>query len=134
MPELADFADQAFLNNHCFDYGGVDQIEGDSLLRIEFMPAPIVHDPDVAGTLFLDPRTYQIRLALMSVVNPNKQMRKMTGGQSIRAEFKEVIPGVPVLHTVSSLVFPKEDPKAPLTEPSTETQRTLSVKFLRGKP
>ena len=134
MPELADFADQRFLDNHCFDYGGLDEIDGDSLLRIEFLPASGVHDPDIAGTLFLDPRSYQIRLALMSVVNPNKQMRATTGGQAIRAVFKEVIPGVSVLDVISSLVFARDDPKVPLTEPATETQRTLSVHFLRGKP
>jgi hypothetical protein len=71
---------------------------------------------------------------MMSVVNPNKRMREVTGGQAIRAVFREVIPGVPVLDLVSSLVFAPEDPKAPPVEPSTETQRTLSVRFLKGKP
>jgi carboxypeptidase family protein len=134
MPDLADFADQNFLNNHCFDFGGVEQVEGDSLLRIEFIPAPTVREPDVDGSLFLDPHTYQIRFALMNVVNPNKQMRQTTGGQSIRAKFSEIMPGVPVLDVVTSFVFAPDDPKAPSREPSTETQRTLGVKFLKGQP
>jgi hypothetical protein len=134
MPELADFADEAFLGNHCFDYGGMDEIDGDSLLRVEFIPAPRVHDPDVAGTLFLDPHTYQLRLTLMSVVNLNAQMRKSSDGQSVRASFVEIVPGVSVPQEIASLVFVKSDPKGPPREPSAEVQRTLSVKFLKGRP
>jgi hypothetical protein len=55
-------------------------------------------------------------------------------GQVIRAEFKEVIPGVSVVDHVSSIVFRKDDPKAPAAEPATETHRTLSVRFLNGRP
>jgi hypothetical protein len=38
MPELADFADEAFLNSHCFDFEGTDVVDGDTLLRIDFIP------------------------------------------------------------------------------------------------
>jgi len=48
--------------------------------------------------------------------------------------FKEVVPGVPILDVVSSVVYPRDDPKAAPQEPATETQRTLSVRFLRGRP
>ena len=134
MPELADFADERFLINHCFDFGGLELVEGDSLIRIDFTPAPVVHDLDVAGTLFLDRVSYQLRLTDISVVNLTKQLRGQMGGQSIRAYFREVIPGVPIVHAVSSIVYPKDDPKHPDQEPSTEHHRVLSVKFLRGRP
>jgi hypothetical protein len=134
LPELADFADERFLVNHCFDFGGVDVVNGDSLIRIDFSPAPAVHDPDVAGTMFLDPATYQLRITDIALVNLNRQLRGQISGQSVRANFREVIPGVPVLDAVSSVVYPKDDPKAPALEPSTERHRILSVKFLRGKP
>jgi hypothetical protein len=134
MPELADFADERFLINHCFDFGGVDVVNGDSLIRIDFSPAPAVHDPDVAGTMFLDARTYQLRITDIALVNLNRQLRGQISGQWVRANFREVIPGVPVLDAVSSVVYPKEDAKAPDAEPATEHHRILSVRFLRGKP
>jgi hypothetical protein len=134
IPELSDFADETFLNFHCFDYSGLEVVDGDSLLRVDFIPAPTVHDPDVAGAIFLDPKTYQIRVTFISLVNLTKKLRERIGGQSIRVTFKEVVPGVPILDVVSSVVFPRDDPKAPVQEPSTETQRTLRVRFLRGKP
>lgn len=134
MPELADFADERFLGNHCFDYAGVDDVDGDSLIRIDFTPAPSVHDPDVAGSIYLDRTTYQLRVTDLSLVNLTRQMRREMGGQSVRAHFKEVIPGVPVLNTVSSMVYPKLDGDKPPEEPATEHHRILSVRFLRGKP
>jgi len=134
MPELADFADQRFLENHCFDFGGVDVIDGDTLLRVDFVPAPIVRTPDVGGTIFLDPKSYQLRMTLVSLVNLTKQLRSQISGQSIKVAFKEAIDGVPVIDVVSSVVFPRDDAKVPTLEPSTENQRALAVRFLRGKP
>jgi len=134
IPELSDFADETFLNVHCFDYSGIEVVDGDSLLRVDFIPAPTIHDPDVAGAIFLDPKTYQIRATFISLVNLTKKLRERIGGQSIRVTFKEVLPGVPILDVVSSMVYPRDDPKAPAQEPSTETQRALRVRFLRGRP
>jgi hypothetical protein len=134
IPELSDFADEVFLNFHCFDYGGLEVVNGDSLLRVDFVPAPTVHDPDVGGAIFIDPKTYQIRSTFIMPVNLSKKLRERIGGQSIRVTFKEVVPGVPILDVVSSVVYPRDDPKAAPQEPATETQRTLTVRFLRGRP
>jgi hypothetical protein len=134
MPELADFADERFLLNHCFDFGGVEVVDGDSLLRVDFTPAPVVHTPDVAGAIFLDAKTYQLRVTDLALVNLSRQLRGQLSGQSIRAHFMEVIPGVPVLNSVSSVVFPKEEKNTVSREPSTENHRTLRVRFLQGRP
>jgi hypothetical protein len=134
MPELADFADQRFLENHCFDFGGVDVVDGDTLLRVDFNPAPVIRTPDVGGTIYLDPKTYQLRLTHVSLVNLTRQLRSQISGQSIRISFKEAIDGVPIIDVVSSVVFPRDDPKGPPLEPSTENQRALAVRFLKGKP
>jgi len=134
LPELSDFADDVFLNNHCFDFGGVETIDGDTLLRIDFTPAPSIHQPDVAGAIYLDPRSYQIRIADLSLVNLTKQLRASIGGQSVRYTFKEVLPGVAIPNIVSSVVFARDDGKTPAVEPSTETQRTLAIRFVKDKP
>jgi len=134
IPELSDFADETFLNFHCFDYSGLEEMNGDTLLRIDFIPAPSVHDPDVSGAIFLDPKTYQIRATWISLVNLNKKLRSLIGGQSIRVTFKEIVPGVPILDAISSMVYPRDDAKAPPQEPATENQRALTVRFLKGRP
>lgn len=133
VPELADFADPAFLDNHCFDYAGIDVVEGDSLLRIDFQPAPSVRTPDIAGSLFLDRTTYQLRWTVTAVTNPTKEMQKQTTFQEIRVAFKEIVPGVPVADAVMSTAFPNDGGKGP-SEPSTETHRTLKIRFLGARP
>jgi hypothetical protein len=133
VPELADFADAAFLNNHCFDYAGLDVVAGDTLLRINFTPAPTVRTTDIGGALFLDPTTYQLRWTVTTVTNPTKEMRKQTTFQEIRVAFKEIVPGVPVADVITSTLFPNDDGKGP-SEPSTETHRTLTVRFLGPRP
>ena len=134
MPELADFADQRFLENHCFDFGGEDVFDGDTLLRMDFVPAPAVHTPDVGGAIFLDPKTYQLRMMQLSLVNLSKQLRDQISGQSIIARFKEPVIGVPVIDKVQSMVLPREDAKGLASEPATEDQRALRVRFLKGRP
>jgi hypothetical protein len=133
MPELTDLADETFLKYHCFDFGGTDVVNGDTLIRIDFIPAASIHDPDVSGTVFLDRTSYQLRQLQINLVNLSKQLRSQVDGQSIRADFTEIIPGVPMLNFVSSLVIPKSDSKEQV-EPATEEQRVLSVRFLRGRP
>jgi hypothetical protein len=134
VPELSDFADDVFLNNHCFDYGGTQFVDGDTLLRIDFTPAPAIHDPDVGGAIYLDPKTYQIRVADFALVNLTKRLRELIAGQSVHATFKEVLPGVPLPNVVSSFVFPRDDGQPPGKEPATETQRTLAIRFVKVKP
>ena len=88
MPELADLADEQFIMNHCFDFGGTDVVEGDTLIRIDFIPAPSVHDPDVAGAVFLDRTSYQLRRMELNLVNLSRPLCARIDGQSIRAEFR----------------------------------------------
>jgi hypothetical protein len=135
MPELADYADERFLDAHCFDYGGLDEFDGDTLVRIDFVPAPAVKTPDIGGAIYLDPKTYQLRMTMVSLTNLTKSLSRQIGGQSIRVDFKEIIPGVPVIDRMSSMVYPRDDIQGhPPGEPSTEVQRTLKVRFLKGKP
>jgi hypothetical protein len=134
IPELSDFADDVFLNNHCFDYGGAEVVDGDTLLRIDFVPAPAIHQPDVGGAMYLDPKTFQIRIADFTLVNLTKRLRETIAGQSVHATFKEALPGVPIPNVVSSLVFPRDDDKRTGREPATETQRTLAIRFVKAKP
>jgi len=134
MPELADFADQRFLENHCFDYGGQDVFDGDTLLRMDFVPSPVVHAPDVGGSIYLDPRTFQLRMMQLTLVNLTRELRDQISGQSIVARFKEPYAGVPVIDRVQSMVIPRADAKGPASEPATEDQRSLRVRFLKGKP
>jgi hypothetical protein len=60
-------------------------------------------------------------------------MLKQMQFQEIRVAFKEIVPGVPVADVISSMVVPSET-KDGSSEPSTETHRTLAVRFLGARP
>jgi hypothetical protein len=67
-------------------------------------------------------------------VNLTKQLRDQISGQSIVARFKEPYAGVPVIDRVQSMVIPRSDVKGLASEPATEDQRSLHVRFLKGRP
>jgi len=134
IPDLGDIADDDFLRNHCFDYAGMDVVDGDSILRVDFVPAPGVRTPDIAGSLYLDRSSYQIRRSSMSLVNLTPELKRLVSAQQVETTFKEILPGVPILHEVSSTVSPSDYMKVIIPEPSLEYQRLIGVRFLSGKP
>ena len=135
MPELADFADQRFLENHCFDFGGIDVVDGDTLLRDRLQPgAGRAHARRRRNDLSRSEDVSAPRDARVARQSDEAASRRRSAVSRSAPTFKEVIPGVPVIDVVSSVVFPRDDPKRPPLEPSTEDQRALSVRFLKGKP
>lgn len=65
IPTLSHFADSVFLTNHRFHNGGAEEVDGVELLRIDFVAASRIRDPDVDGSMYLDPATFQIRRAFL---------------------------------------------------------------------
>ncbi len=55
LPVLADFADTAFQRSHCFTLRGLTQVDGVSLIRLDFRPIRGLRQSDIEGSAFLDP-------------------------------------------------------------------------------
>lgn len=54
LPELADIADTAFTNNHCFSYAGQTRFGADSVVRVDFEPVSwLAKYIDFEGSLYL---------------------------------------------------------------------------------
>jgi hypothetical protein len=99
LPELADIADTAFTNNHCFRYAGRARVRGDSVILVEFVPVPwLDKELDLNGTLYLSVDGYQM-LGSFTRLNHIRPDWKRNGLEEyyVDAAFKEVVPGVPVL-------------------------------------
>jgi hypothetical protein len=97
VPELPDFADTAFTNNHCFHYAGQTRFETDSVIVVDFEPVPwLDKEVDIKGTIYLRTDSYQL-VAVVARTN------RMPAGFGHIAEyihqtrFKEVVPGIPVM-------------------------------------
>lgn len=99
VPELSDFADSAFTNNHCFRYAGQQRFFADSVIRVDYLPVPwLAKQADIEGSMFLAVGTYQLVGTITRLNRIPAQFRR-TGLRdfTVTARFAELVPGVPVL-------------------------------------
>lgn len=96
IPSLAVFSDPQFVSSHCFWDGGEVTTAGVKERRIDFTAARSIDDPDLDGSLFLDPATFLIRRSIISL---SKKSRVIPSYDSVSVEtrFSEIAPGVAVI-------------------------------------
>ena len=133
VPTLDVLADSAFLASHCFGNAGVQNVDGVPLLRIDFRAAERIDTPDVDGSMYLDPRSYEIR---RSVVRLSRRPRAIPyiDSATVTTTFAELYPSLPIVTGVESrnrLSYPFR-PAAPRA--SIETQSLVRLAWLHGKP
>lgn len=133
IPTLDVLADSAFLANHCFGNAGLQTVGGLALLRIDFRAAERIDTPDVDGSMYLDPKSYQIR---RSVVRLSRRPRAIPyiDSATVTTTFAELYPSLPIVTGVESrnrLSYPFR-PTAPRA--SIETQALVRLAWLHGKP
>lgn len=124
LPSLSDLADDLFLRNHCFSYGGTKDVAGSPAYRIDFSPVKGMTNPDFEGSAYLDTATYMIRKVEFIVTRPE---RISISGLAVTTTFRELFPGLAVFDTVHSV---QPMGKFDLVD----EQKLVDVKFLRGSP
>ena len=134
LPTLAQFADTAFIDNHCFYNGGTESLDGAELLRVDFIAASRIADPDVNGAMYLDPATFQIRRAVLHLSRIPNGVAGLAELEAV-TYFGDVLSSIPIIAGVMSVnrfVADKLRPQAPVA--AHEDLRLLTVRFLRGRP
>jgi len=136
IPTLDVFADQRFIDAHCFWYGGLVPVDGDTLLRVDFRVADRIDDPDLNGSMLLDRQTYLIRRTRLLL---SRLPRSLGNGDSavIVTRFDELLPGVPFIADILSTLDmkPGVDGNGPRQLFATEEERRrIDVKFLHRRP
>lgn len=136
IPTLAHFADNAFIANHCFHNGGVETVEGQDLVRVDFVAASRIRSPDVDGSMYLDPATFQIRRSFLHLSRSPNAVPDLLATEVVTV-FAELYPSIPVITTISS-VSKVRPPKGRLIlnppTATTEDQRLIAVEFTGRKP
>jgi hypothetical protein len=130
LPELGDFADPAFRSNHCFTYRGVQRFEGRQLIRVDFAPLPRHREPDVEGSAFLDPETYQIRHTRVSLTQLSRVSLSLAEWTSMTS-FREVVPHLVMKEHIHVLTRLIDTPRSGPVIARSEDQRLLTVDFVR---
>jgi len=134
LPELGDFADKAFIDNHCFGYGGIEHLEGLPLVRIDFAPADKIKEPDIAGSVYLDSATFQIRRAELALTKPSSWLRQTLTSVAVQTHYTELAPGIPMLSSYASVAGLSDEQQRQGWARSMTTQSILDVQWLKGKP
>ena len=98
VPELPDFADTAFTNNHCFFYAGQTRQGADSVIQVDFEPVPwLDKEIDIKGSMYLRADTYELVQTVTKLNKVPAQFRR--GGlleHSVRMRFSEIVNGITV--------------------------------------
>lgn len=129
LPTLATFAEESFAKAHCFYYAGLVDLEGAQLLRVDFAPDSKIREPDVSGSIYLDPKTFQIRRSDVTLSKVPYHLSGQITGHTVHTWFAEVMPGVPIIGAVRAEVTRIRD-----GEVLTEMQQVVQVHFVNGKP
>lgn len=134
IPTLVTFADPAFIDNHCFYNGGVETVAGVELLRVDFNAAARIKDPDVNGSMYLDPSTFQIRRSMLRLSRVPPGLRGLVSTEAV-TYFGEVLASIPIIVGIESVNRFTANSVLPETPTSArEEQRLIAVQFIRGKP
>jgi hypothetical protein len=143
IPTLAVFADPEFVKHHCFHDAGEATADGQTFRRVDFKAAEDIRDPDIDGTMYLDPASYVIR---RSVIALSKKSRYTSSYDSVVVEttFDELVSGVPVITwTAGRNVLTREagqpSSRSPFPEGSHivsdgEQQRVREIRFEKDVP
>jgi hypothetical protein len=102
LPTLSDLADSVFQAHHCFSFVGPVEQGGTTIVRFHFRPPETLEMPDLEGDVDLDPRSYQIRRASVSVTHADKAQGGMRSASST-ITFAEVLPNIVVQKRVESV-------------------------------
>lgn len=134
IPTLVHFADRMFLENHCFYNGGLETIDGAELMRIDFNAAARIKDPDVDGSMYLDPTSFQIRRSVLRLSRIPREIKGLEKTEAV-TYFGEVLPSIPVISDIVSVnEFQPNDSQPKALASATEHQRLTRVRFLKGMP
>jgi hypothetical protein len=132
IPTLPDFADSLFLANHCFGDGGMENVGGVDLIRIDVVASARIKEPDVNGSIFLDPRTFQIRRSILRLSRSPK-VRGLTGLE-VTTVFQEALESVPIISQVQGVqTFDRKDRKRDYVE-SHEYHNLVGFQFVGARP
>jgi hypothetical protein len=131
LPELADIADTAFTNNHCFWYAGQERFGSDSVVRVDFEPvAWLASEVDLEGSIFVRVDGYQLVGMITRLNRIPREWRRTLQGYGTRARFEELVTGVPVLAEFEITNTFRDSPVSTVVQRS----RVLGVRWLPSPP
>ena len=133
IPSISDLAEDQFIATHCFHVAGLEEKEGQRLLRLDIVAAERLKSTDVNIVVWLDPQDFQLRHATFTLTKPPPQVRGLLTSSS-RVTYRELIPFVPVLALTVAENTVQEGRSQTTTTVLIERQRIERVMFRGARP
>ena len=127
--DLADLGNETFIANHCFTLAGTDTLGGREWIRIDFQPARRIASADMAGSAYLDPKTFQVRYTITSITHPERSELRDLESVTFFTRFGSIAPGVPLQDSLSAITRYRHARSIRI-----ETQRTTDIRFAGRAP
>ena len=144
IPTLAVFADPQVVKYHCFHDAGEATVDGQTFRRVDFRAAESIRDPDIDGTMYLDPATYVSRRSVISLSKQSPRYTSSYDSVIVETTFDELVTGVPVITWTTGRNVLMRDAGRPnrrnnLPDGSrivsdNESQRVREIRFVRDVP
>jgi hypothetical protein len=131
VPELQDFADDAFIANHCFQHLADTALGTQRYFRVSFFPISAIATRDIAG-VFLLRDNYSLAAVQMAVTGIPERFTSSFSAARVWAEFSELVPGIAVLSRLESFLEPGRKETDIVSHG--EVQNLLGVVWRRGPP
>jgi hypothetical protein len=135
VPQLSDFADDVFIDAHCFRYAGLVAVDGQRRIRVDFEPIKTIREPDLRGSMYLDTASYQIVRTSLLMERP---AASDTWHIRVDTWFREILPALPVvdrvcMRTIASSTTARGE-RQDVGGAAVEAQRLINFEFERGGP
>lgn len=132
LPTILDLADDQFVRNHCFAYGGASDRDGETWLRLDVRAADKIRSPDVHGSFYLDSATSELRRMALTMSRPDRLPKALQGvrGVDVVTSFVSIASGLSVIDKVCGLNFPRQIGISAVRTIPAELQQLLAYQFV----
>ncbi len=132
LPTILDLADDQFVRNHCFAYGGASDRDGETWLRLDVRAADKIRSPDVHGSFYLDSATSELRRMDLTMSRPDRLPKALQGvrGVDVVTSFVSIASGLSVIDKVCGLNFPRRAGLSAVRTIPAELQQLLAYQFV----
>jgi hypothetical protein len=133
IPSISDLADDVFVDNHCFHVAGLEEKEGQRLLRLDIIAAERLRSVDANVVVWLDPHDYQLRHATFTLTkSPPEVAGQLVATSKVR--YFELIPFVPVMDLMVAENILRRGRVQPETRTFVERQTIQALTYRGARP
>ena len=137
LPTILELADDVFIRNHCFGFGGMVQERGETWFRINMRAADRINTPDVHGAFYLDSATSQLRRMELEMSRPDRlpQTLRQVIGVTVATSFFDIAAGISVIESVCAANRQRDNSGGRRLPPTPiELQQLIGYRFASAPP